>query len=281
MNVARIVTINLWGDREPLEARLEACAAGLAAIAPDVVLCQEVRRGEHLPLTADLLAAKLGAGWKAWFGSATSGPPGTWGIGSGEGEEGLAVVTKHPVSHVHVTELPEARPLDRRILLSARVDVRGAAVAVHTTHLHYRLGDGLAREKQVLGVDAAAWAYVAAGTNAVHVIGGDFNAAPETDEIRFMVGWHTLSGKRGLWQDAYARAHPEGAPGWTWASRNPSTEWLAQLWRDRRIDYLFVSPEQKGGLGRVIASRVVLDAPDARGIWPSDHFGVLAEIVVG
>jgi endonuclease/exonuclease/phosphatase family metal-dependent hydrolase len=159
--------------------------------------------------------------------------------------------------------------------------VRGAALAVHTTHLHYRLGDGVAREKQVVAVDAAARAYTAAGDKAVHVIGGDFNAAPETDEIRFMVGWHTLEGRRATWQDAYARAHPDGAPGWTWASRNPSTDWMPQLWRDRRIDYLFVSPEQKGGLGRVIASRVVLDTPDARGVWPSDHFGVLAEIVVG
>jgi endonuclease/exonuclease/phosphatase family metal-dependent hydrolase len=116
----------------------------------------------------------------------------------------------------------------------------------------------------------------------VHVIGGDFNAAPETDEIRFMVGWHTLAGHRASWQDAYARLHPgAGEPGWTWASRNPSTDWLAQLWRDRRIDYLFVSPEQRGAVGKVLAARVVLDAPDARGVWPSDHFGVLAEVALG
>jgi endonuclease/exonuclease/phosphatase family metal-dependent hydrolase len=281
MNVARIVTLNLWGDREPLEARLDACAAGLAALAPDVVLVQEVRHDENLPITADTLARKLGAGWKAGFGCATSAPAGTWGAGSSAGEEGLAVLSKHPTSDLLVTELPEARPLDRRILLSARVEVRGAPLAVHTTHLHYRLGDGVAREKQVVAVDAAARAYAAAGAHAVHVLGGDFNAAPETDEIRFMVGWHTLEGRRATWQDAYARAHPDGAPGWTWASRNPSTDWMPQLWRDRRIDYLFVSPEQKGGPGRVIASRVVLDAPDARGVWPSDHFGVLAEVVVG
>ncbi len=282
MNVARVVTINLWGDHAPLEARLDACAAGLDALSPDVVLAQEVRRGTGLPLTAEALAGRLGPTWHASFGAATVGPAGTWGPGSGAGEEGLAVLSPHPVTGAHVAELPEARHLDRRVLLSAHVDVRGTPLVVHTTHLHYRLGDGPAREKQVVGVDAAARAYAAGagGANVVQVIGGDFNAAPETDEIRFMVGWHTLEGRRGTWQDAFARAHP-GTPGWTWASRNPSTDWLAQLWRDRRIDYLFVSPEQRGGIGRVTAARVVLDAPDARGVWPSDHFGVLAEIVIG
>ncbi len=279
MNVARVLTINLWGDHAPLDARLDALAEQVGALQPDVVLAQEVRRGDGLPLTAAVLTARLGSAWTAEFQPATIGPAGTWGPGSSAGEEGLAVLSPHPITEVRAAELPDVRHMDRRILMSARVDVRGVPIYVHTTHLHWRLADGIARERQVVAADEAARAF-APGAPGVHVLGGDFNAAPETDEIRFLVGWHTLEGKRTVWQDAFARAQP-GVPGWTWSATNPSTDWIAHLARDRRIDYLFVSPEQRGGLGRVRSARVVLDAADARGVWPSDHFGVLAEIVIG
>jgi endonuclease/exonuclease/phosphatase family metal-dependent hydrolase len=245
-----------------------------------VILCQEVRQGDGLPNTAEALAVRLGAytgaPWRSSFGSAVVGPPGTWGQGTGAGEEGLAILTPHELGDPQVVELPEARPLDRRVLLSGRITMRGAYFAVHTTHLHWRLADGLAREKQVVAVDELARAY--AGST-VHVVGGDFNAAPENDEIRFLRGETTLAGRRAVWQDVW-RGQPD--PGFTWARKNPSTAWLAHLALDRRIDYLFVSPEQRSGHGKVLSAKVVLDAADARsGVFPSDHFGVLAEIVVG
>src|SRR5258705_7333821 len=128
--IARVATINLWGDREPLAARLDAVAAGLAELAPDVVLLQEVRRGDGLPLTCDALATRLGPTWNAAFVTAVVGPAGTWGEGSSAGEEGLALLSPHPLANVHEHELPEVRPLDRRILMSATVDVRGAPLHV-------------------------------------------------------------------------------------------------------------------------------------------------------
>jgi endonuclease/exonuclease/phosphatase family metal-dependent hydrolase len=146
----------------------------------------------------------------------------------------------------------------------------------HTTHLHWRLTDGVAREKQVLAIDEAIRSLPG---DDPHMLGGDFNAAPDTDEIRFLCGKHTLAGRRTHWQDAYAVASPS-MTGWTWARRNPSTEWLAWLDRDRRIDYLFVSTERADGRARVHEARVVLDRAGEDGVYPSDHFGVLAEVQV-
>jgi endonuclease/exonuclease/phosphatase family metal-dependent hydrolase len=275
----RIVTFNLWGDRAPLDARLDSAAEGLAALAPDIVLLQEVRRGEGLECTGCSLAKRLGAAWRCEFGLATTGPAGTWGPGSPAGEEGVAVLSPHPISDARVAELPEARPVDRRVLLSARVNVGGVEVAVHTTHLHWRLGDGMARERQVVAADELARAFA---TGVVHVVGGDFNSAPENDEIRFMTGACTLADRRTAWQDAWARGlRGTAEQGWTWAVRNPNTEWIRHLALDRRIDYLFVSPEERSGRGRVLDARVVLDAPGANGVWPSDHFGVLADVQIG
>lgn len=258
----RIVTLNLWGQHAPLDARLAAAARGLAALDADAILLQEVRDEVGIGNTAARLVQLMKTDWSMVF--ETSTPLTT-------GSEGLAILSRRPIEEHHALELPLARADERRILLSARL--AGTDVWLHTTHLHWRLADGLAREAQVVAASAAA----RGRGDGVHILGGDLNAPPDADEIRFLAGRTTLAGQRVVWQDAFAAAHP-GEPGLTWARRNPMTDELAFLERDRRIDYLFVSPQTRAGRGRVLDARVVLDAPDEDGVWPSDHFGVVADI---
>lgn len=272
----RVATLNLCGAREPLARRLEVAAAGLGALGPDVVLLQEVRAGEGLPNTAGRLAALLGSGWGFVYAPAVVAGPGTFGPGTPAGEEGLAVLARHAILEHESRELPEARPDERRIILSALVDVGAATVWCHTTHLHWRLLDGVAREKQVVAVDRIA----RERGGDVHVLGGDFNAAPDCDEIRYLRGTTSLDGRRACWQDAFARARP-GEPGVTWSRRNPYVAELAWLEPERRIDYVFVSPERRDGRGRVRDCRVIFAEPAADGTWASDHFGVVADVDAG
>ena len=273
----RVVTLNLWGARPPLELRLAAIAAALRELVPDVVLLQEVRAADDLPNTAATLAGLVGEAYAHVFAPGTRGPAGTFGPGSSAGEEGVAILSRHPIAASQSVVLPEARADETRVLLSALIDAPVGRVWAHTTHLHWRLGDGVARERQVLAVDAAVRAIAADDPAPLQVIGGDFNAAPDCDEIRFMTGRHTLDGRRTYWQDAFHVACPEER-GWTWAKRNPMTENLAWLERDRRIDYLFVRPERRDSSGHVVEARVVLDAPGVDGTWASDHFGVMADV---
>jgi endonuclease/exonuclease/phosphatase family metal-dependent hydrolase len=276
----RVVTLNAWGNHGALPARLDAAAHALARLAPDVILLQEVSVGGEIAHAAEALARRIGIGWRWAYAVRTEAPqPAPHATSEpAAAEEGVAVLSRYGLGPTSVTELPEPRPSDRRILLSVAVDVPGARAPIvcHTTHLHWRLADGVARERQVVAVDEAAHALRA--PEALHVLGGDFNAAPDADEIRFLVGRHTLSSRRTYWQDAWAAWHPD-EPGWTWARRNPSTAPLAWLERDRRIDYLFVSPESPDGRGRIESAQVVLDAPE-NGVWPSDHFGVMADILL-
>jgi len=271
----RVATLNLWGAREPLARRLAVAAAGLARHEADVVMLQEVRVGEGLH-TGARLAELLGADWQNVYAAAVRAGPGTFGPGSPAGEEGLAILSRHPIVESGERELPEARPDERRILLTAVIDAGGVRIPCHTTHLHWRLADGLAREKQVVAIDEALRAQPAD----VQILGGDFNAAPDTDEIRFLVGRTTLAGRRTFWQDAFARARP-GAPGLTWSSRNRYTAELGWLDPDRRIDYIFVSPERRDGRGRIRDAFVILDESSPDGVWASDHFGLLADLDVG
>ena len=264
MSRLRVVTLNLWGAEEPLAPRMAGVVEGLRTLAPDVVALQEVREVPGvLPNQARTLGAALG--YAHVFEPATP---------FGGGHEGLAILSKLPIHDHRVTELPHAEATERRILLSACVgDQR---IWVHTTHLNYRLAHGKQREDQVRFIADRIGATASDGPQ---ILLGDFNARPESDEIRFLRGLTTLGGRRVYFQDAWERWHP-GERGFTWALANPYTARLAFLEPDRRLDYIFVSPLRRDGRGTIHACSIVLDSPSADGVFPSDHFGLMAEIQV-
>jgi endonuclease/exonuclease/phosphatase family metal-dependent hydrolase len=272
--IVRLVTLNLWGTEAPLDVRLGLAERQLRALAPDAIGLQEVRPldGRAGRTTADVLGDALGMARR--YEVTLRWDDGAFFAGHPGGEEGLAILSPHPIAEHRVTRLPDARPTEARILLSARIDAPAGAFWCHTTHLHYRLADGVARERQVVAIDDAVRAI---GGDAVHLLCGDFNAPPDADEIRFLRGLATLDGRRTHWQDAWLRRHPR-ADGHTWSSENEHTRPLRSLDIDRRIDYVFVSTRRKDGRGTVEDARVVLDERDGEGRCASDHYGVAADV---
>jgi endonuclease/exonuclease/phosphatase family metal-dependent hydrolase len=264
MERVRVVTLNMWGAEAPLEPRMAGIVSGLAALAPDIVGLQEVRAlPGRLPNQADTLAAALGM--EAHYVLSTPTP---------DGEEGLALLSRHPIAARHHRELPHAKPDERRVVVGVTVETPVGAFSAFTTHLNYRLTEGIVREDQVVAAEALV---AETASELPKVLMGDFNAVPDADEIRFLRGLHSIGGRRVYYQDAFLRAHPSEA-GYTWARRNPFTERLRFLEPDRRIDYIFVSPERKDGRGRIHDCRIVLDVADPDGILPSDHFGLCADL---
>jgi endonuclease/exonuclease/phosphatase family metal-dependent hydrolase len=264
MESIRVVTLNLWGENAPLDRRLAHAAEQLRALDPDVVALQEVRVvPPAVPNTAETLARALK--YEVHWAPATP-----WG----GGEEGLAILSRFPISKRSSRELPGATPDERRIVLGAVLDTPAGSFAAFTTHLNYRLGDGAKREAQV----AAVAAHIAEIDVALpKVLMGDFNSVAWSDEIRYLRGLHSVAGARVYFQDAFESLHPR-EDGFTWARRNPYTARLHFLERDRRIDYIFVSPLQRDGRGLVRECRVVLDEATPDGVYCSDHFGLMAEI---
>jgi endonuclease/exonuclease/phosphatase family metal-dependent hydrolase len=283
----RVVTLNLWGTEPPLDARLALAVRQLAALAPDVVCLQEARPldGRAGRTTADVLAEALGM--TAHYEVAVAWNDGEY-AGLPAGQEGLAVIARS-IRQTRVRALPEPRPAEARILLSAEVDTVGGPIWVHTTHLHYRLDDGVAREHQVLAIDEAIRGMGRTSDSAPQILCGDFNATADSDEIRFLRGLTTLGGRRTHFQDAWLRRHREPDPGAgpaegiTWSSENRFTRALRSLDLDRRIDYVFVTTRKKDGRGTVHDCRVVLTEREGLGevaICASDHYGVCADIQV-
>jgi endonuclease/exonuclease/phosphatase family metal-dependent hydrolase len=261
----RFLTLNLWGAEAPLDRRMAVVERGLARLQPDVVGLQEVRQVPgQLPNQAETLARAAGY-HHVW-------EPTTAFRG---GHEGLAILSRAPILEHASLELPHASPDERRILLSARIETPAGGVWVHTTHLNYRLHHGLQRQDQVLAIDGVVSARAG---ELPQILMGDFNARPESDEIRWLRGLVTVEGRRVHYQDAWERIHP-GERGWTWASANPHTAALRFLDPDRRIDYIFVTTMRKDGRGTIHDCRVVFDQPED-GVFASDHFGLLAEVQI-
>jgi endonuclease/exonuclease/phosphatase family metal-dependent hydrolase len=285
---ARVVTLNFWCLEPPLDVRLALAERQLRALAPDVVAMQEVRPmdegGRRGRTTAAWLAEALG--FEHVYEPA---------VHRHDGDEGLAILSRHPIVEHRVTRLPDARPDEARILLSAAIHFSGsgsglgsgpgpaALVWLHCTHLHYRPEDGVARERQVVAVDQAIRELgMGADEAPVHILCGDFNAPPDSDEMRFLRGLTTLAGRRTVYQDAFARVHPR-ADGFTWCAEIGAARARRTNDADRRLDYVFVSPRRKDGRGTVHDARVVMDERQDHGdisTAASDHYGVLADIQI-
>jgi endonuclease/exonuclease/phosphatase family metal-dependent hydrolase len=268
MQTLRVLTLNLWNDREPADRRMELIVEGLRALAPDVVALQEVcERAGKTPNQAVTLATACG--YRSLWRCAMTHE---------DKREGVALLARHPILESDSVVLPAAPGDEDRVVLRARIETPAGPVDCYSTHLSYRLTDGLARERQVLAIDELV--QPRAG-DAVQVVMGDFNAAPDCDEVRFMRGLCTLGGRRTYYQDAYAQIHAVDPPaGSTWSSRNPSTEWMHWLPRDRRIDYIFVSPAGRDRRGTVLGCELAFDNPGADGVFASDHFGVMADLQI-
>lgn len=253
----RVLTFNLWIGAE-IERRLAHVTSAIAAIRPDAVLLQEVRIGPSVRNTAEQIAAGLGWSGVAFASQMPADKPEL---------QGVAIIAPAPLHSVQATPLPHKEGILTYIMLSARLAHAGRQVALHTTHLRWRPLDSKMRSDQARAVLSVMRAY----GGDVQIVGGDFNAAPQTQEIGVF---------RSHLVDSFGARHPN-TPGITWARRNPNTGPIATkhgLKVDRRIDYLFVGPSAVMS-NCVLDCDVVLDQPvQDRGqpLWLSDHFGLLA-----
>jgi endonuclease/exonuclease/phosphatase family metal-dependent hydrolase len=267
----RCVTLNLWGEQGPHVERLDLVIAELRRLGPDVVAFQEVREAPgRLRNQAETVARALSFDYG--FGPATE-----WG----GGWEGVAILSRFGFRQSVIRALPHSAKTEGRVLFSAELAGPAGALWVHTTHLSYRQEEGKEREDQILFIDGevSTRRQPPAVKESPQILLGDFNATPESDEIRWLSGLTTLGGRRVFYQDAWATARP-GEPGYTWRIENPFRARMSWLSANRRIDYIFVTPARRDGRGTIRGAELAFTEPGARGIHPSDHAGVVADVQI-
>ncbi|MBY8881473.1 endonuclease/exonuclease/phosphatase family protein [Actinacidiphila acidipaludis] len=270
----RVLTWNLWWRFGPWQERREAILTVLDELRPDIVGLQEVWAADGEDL-AGWLASRLGM--HGTF--APSRAPQSWQRRLGDAHVGIgnAVLSRWPITEHATLELPSGPGEDDgRAALYARVDAPRHQVPFFTAHLSAALDASALRCRQVRALAG----FVAArcgGTGFPPVVTGDFNAWPDSDEVRLFGGYKTAPAVPGrVLFDAWEYADP-AQPSATWSPANPHV--AAGFEPGVRVDYIHVGPPPADGLGSVLAVRRAGDTPVA-GTWPSDHFAVLADLRV-
>ncbi|WP_141311192.1 endonuclease/exonuclease/phosphatase family protein [Streptomyces spinoverrucosus] len=268
----RVVTWNLWWRFGPWAERQKAILGALRELRPDVVGLQEVwdAGGENL---AEWLAGELGLHW-TW---APSHAPERWQHRIGDPAVGIgnAVLSRWPITEQAVLPLPAPTDVnDGRLALYTRLATPSYPVPFFTTHLTSALHASATRCRQVTAL-AEFVAEHRGDTPFPPVVTGDFNAWPDSDEIRLFGGYRTAPAvPRQVLLDAWEYADP-AAPSHTWDPANPYV--APGRYPGARVDYIHVGPPGPNALGHVRSVRRAGDGP-VDGVWPSDHAAVVADL---
>jgi len=268
----RVMTWNLWWRFGNWRERQPAILQLLRREAPDIVGLQEVWVDTETNQAA-WLAKELGMHYA--FGAPSDQQRWRDRVGDPSAGFGVAVVSRWSLRDEQVFDLPQdvSRPL-----LSVTIDAPHATIPFLTTHLSAMpFGNSARRVAQLEFV-----ARHAAGlpvTDHPPVVVGDFNAEPDSDELRRFGGSLTTPFVGGrVFIDAWRYAghddlgHPD--PGHTWDRANPYVaEWIEP---SSRIDYIHVMARTEGP-GHIRSARRTATSP-VDGVWPSDHAAVIAEL---
>jgi endonuclease/exonuclease/phosphatase family metal-dependent hydrolase len=270
MGRLRVLTWNLWWRRGPWRQRYEAISNTIHAAAPEICGLQEVWADTRENI-AESMASRLGMHW-TWVPTPA---PRRWNerIGDPTVVVGNAVLSRWPIvdtGHVH---LPAGDIDEGRTAMLALIEAHGCRIPFFTTHLNSAAHQSAIRCAQVRAL--AQFVSNHPGQGFPPIVTGDFNAEPDSDEIRLIGGRKTAPAIPGLLLlDAWQYAEPY-SDGLTWNRANPFT---AQHWMpSARVDYVFVGPPMPTGVGMVRSAQLIGDGM-INGVWPSDHAGVLVDL---
>ncbi len=261
--MVRVLTWNLWWQFGPWEARQPAILAELERLDPDIALLQEVWADEEGD-QAEHLARRLG-----YHVARTTGADG------GPQRFGNAILSRWPIEASEMARLPgeKGKPTHRTVLAS-RVRTPAGSQLFSVTHLAWQYDAGPLRMRQLevvvgfvdrLRSDDPATPPV--------VLGGDFNAVAEADEIRRMTGLAEPYRPGLIFTDCWAAAGD--GPGHTWSRDNPHA--ADALWPRRRLDYVFVAWPRPKPLSNPVSAALAGVEPHG-GVVPSDHYAVVVEL---
>jgi endonuclease/exonuclease/phosphatase family metal-dependent hydrolase len=268
----KVATWNLWWRFGEWEKRLPAIRRVLGAASPDICGLQEVWIDGDRNL-ADELAGALGL-HAVWV---RSPQPERWHARQPgcRADVANAVLSRWPISELTELRLPSGGSGDAsRTALLCSVDSPGGRIPLATTQLTSAPWDSATRCDQVRALVEA----LAGHTREDHpvVVLGDLNAEPDSDEVRLLCGHKTAPAReRFVLVDAWRYA-PVGAVPWTWDRANPHV--VSTMEPSSRIDYVLVGPPHDNGLGSVRSIRRIGATP-VDGVWPSDHVGLLTELL--
>jgi endonuclease/exonuclease/phosphatase family metal-dependent hydrolase len=254
----RIITWNVWGLYGPWLEREAAIVATLRDARPDVVVLTEAwaKGGDS---QCARLAGPLGLPHHTFSGVAAEEDEAAL--------SGVAVMSRWPIRRESSLTFGSAR-----VQFAELSGPRGAVQVFGLVMDAWWFDESQARQDAVR--ELLAYVNEAQDKQAPLIVCGDFNADPDSDEIRMLTG-RTAAPVPGLsFNDAWEVPGPF-TPGHTWSNDNP---WATQLlWPDRRIDYIFSATPRRGGAGHALQTALLGTHP-VHGTYPSDHYAVQSDL---
>ncbi|MCK4713723.1 MAG: endonuclease/exonuclease/phosphatase family protein [Marinosulfonomonas sp.] len=257
----RVVSWNVWWQFGPWKERAPAILQTLRDLDADVIGLQEVWGDEATNFAAEL-AAELGYHHVYAPGAILNGV-----------RMGNAILSRWPIARHEIISLYDQKNAEEmRVAIYADIDGPRGKIPMFCTHLNWQQPHSHIRQRQVSDLvnfvnQTRPWKFPP-------VICGDFNADPQSEEIRMMTGQTTCPVDNLVFHDSWDFSQQRGV-GYTWDNSNPH---VAETFEpDRRIDYIFVGWPQPDGFGHVADCQIVGNQP-VDGVWPSDHFALLAEL---
>lgn len=282
----RVMSLNIGSLFEPeWDRRRNEVVAWIDRVEPDVVCLQEVTQTNNEDNTARWLAEQATASWHVEFGGYAFDQPGA----DSDRLFGSAVLSRWPIDRAATHRLPTAPDPDDpipAIVPWELLHVQTAGLDLFSTHLSPAPQHGRHRRLQVMKIDELiksargatdALVFGERRTAMPPILCGDFNAEPDSDEIRFLRGLTPFDERTTFYQDAWSVAG-DGGPGYTQDWRTHELAAALNLHR-KRIDYVFVGDQfmRAKDAGRVHDATVICDQP-LTGVQASDHQGLLVNI---
>ena len=258
----RLYTHNVFGPDDNWKRRGAALRAGIAELAPDLLMLQETVVTGTYDQTDDILRERYHVAHSSVRESNGSGISiaSRWPIISTR-ELDLKTVSDRTQDFACTTLLAEIEapePFGPMLIVNHFPDY-------HTDH-------EVERERQT--VIAARALIEAIDDRPAHVLlGGDLDAEPDSASLRFLAGKQSLEGLSVCCQNAWDVVHP-GEPGHTFTSANPLAP---RHWPYRRIDHIFVRCGADDMPTLVVAACELAFNEAIDGVWASDHFGLIAD----
>lgn len=268
----RVVTLNLWRDDYLKKERLELTVKAIKNASPTIVTLQEVTSATDLgyQTTAHYIAEKTG------MRVIVCNNP-------SEEEIGTAILSTLPAGFSQKVKLTDQN--GKAVYAELVHPKRNILIA--TAHLSWgSLSEG-DRLEEARKLDSIISSKISLDSgkirdNYIGIITGDFNSLPDSPTLNYLRGKLLLEGKNTLWVDSWEH---KDVPGYTSSLTNKNAHITATgsglnpLLRmpERRIDYILSYGYAYGRAGSFVESELFAHQP-TNGLFPSDHFGVLATI---
>lgn len=257
----RVITWNVWGRYGQWEARQAGIDTALIAANPDIVClaeswsCAGTTQAERIAGQLQLKHHLFVGDWEQddWI-------------------SGIGLVSRWPISSHDRRSLRGGLGSGVGDALFAAIEGDRGLIQLFVVMLDYPLDASQVRQDQVRQLAE----FIKEKTHRRHpiVVCGDFNAGPDSDEIRMLTGSSATVLPGLVFYDAWEMAG-DGTAGFTWSNSNPLA--AVAMYPDRRFDYVMSAWPRLGAVGHPTHCELLgVLPPDEPQL--SDHYGVLAEL---